>query len=86
MSKKTKAEKENPNKALSEEKEEEEQEIEALKNQNLALQELHNLKDEAYHRVQVLNSLNRIALAIENLELGEEEESEKESDEEETEE
>jgi len=75
MKKTTKAEKENSKETSSEE-------IEALKNQIFSLQELHNLKDEAHYRIQVLNSLNRIVQAIESLELGEEDSS----DEEETEE
>ena len=56
------------------------EEMEALKNQNFSLQELHNLKDEAYYRVEGLNNLNMIALAIVSLELGEEA-SEEETDE-----
>ncbi len=73
MKKTTKVEEESSKEISSEE-------MEALKNQNFSLQELHNLQNEAYYRVQVLNNLNRIALAIESLELGEE------SSEEETEE
>jgi len=78
MKKKTKVEEESSKEISSEE-------MEALKNQNFSLQELHNLKDEAYYRVQVLNNLNRIALAVESLELGEEDSSEEENKEDEEE-
>jgi len=74
MKKTTKAEEESSKATSSEE-------IEALKNQIFSLQELHNLKDEAYYRVQVLNNLNRIAQAIESLELGEEDSEEEETEE-----
>lgn len=85
MKKKTKAENVNPKAASLEENQEEDQEeteMEELRNQTLSMQELHNLKDEAYYRVRVLNNLNRIALAIENLELEDESEEEEESEEE----
>ncbi len=75
MKKKTKVENVNLKADSSEENQEENQEeteIEELRNQTLSMQELHNLKDQAYYRVRVLNILNRIALAIENLELEEE--------------
>lgn len=66
MKEKTKADKESAKMEL-----ENQEELEILRNQNFSLQELHNLKDEAYYRVSVLNSLNRIAQVIENLALSE---------------